>query len=60
MVLVCVTQQCAKLLHGQHSGSALVHAQVEEFHVITWEAKKEAIFEMPTGGAAKMRQVIAC
>ncbi len=31
-------------------------AQVEEFHVITWEAKKEQIFEMPTGGAAIMRQ----
>lgn len=29
--------------------------QVEEFYVITWEAKKEAIFEMPTGGAAQMR-----
>jgi hypothetical protein len=29
---------------------------VEEFHVITWEAKKEQIFEMPTGGAAIMRQ----
>ena len=24
--------------------------------VITWEAKKEQIFEMPTGGAAIMRQ----
>lgn len=24
--------------------------------MITWEAKKEAIFEMPTGGAAAMRQ----
>jgi len=31
-------------------------AQVEEFYVITWEAKKEQIFEMPTGGAAIMRQ----
>ena len=29
---------------------------MEEFHVITWEAKKEQIFEMPTGGAAIMRQ----
>ena len=38
------------------SGLSLGHIQVEEFHVITWEAKKEAIFEMPTGGAAKMRQ----
>jgi photosystem I subunit II len=24
--------------------------------VLTWEAKKEAIFEMPTGGAAIMRE----
>lgn len=31
-------------------------AQVEEFHVLTWESKKEQIFEMPTGGAAIMRQ----
>ena len=30
--------------------------QVEEFYVITWEAKKEQIFEMPTGGAAIMRK----
>jgi photosystem I subunit 2 len=29
---------------------------VEEFYVITWEAKKEQIFEMPTGGAAIMRK----
>ena len=28
---------------------------MEEFHVITWESKKEQIFEMPTGGAAIMR-----
>ncbi len=31
-------------------------AQVEEFYVITWEAKKEQIFELPTGGAAIMRK----
>ena len=30
-------------------------AQEEEFYVITWDAKKETIFEMPTGGAALMR-----
>jgi photosystem I subunit 2 len=30
--------------------------QVEEFYVITWDAKKEQIFEMPTGGAAIMRK----
>jgi hypothetical protein len=29
---------------------------VEEFYVITWDAKKEQIFEMPTGGAAIMRK----
>ena len=29
--------------------------QVEEFYVITWDAKKEQVFEMPTGGAAIMR-----
>lgn len=38
------------------AGGLLRQAQVEEFHVITWEAKKEQIFEMPTGGAAIMRQ----
>ena len=35
--------------------SALV--QEEEFYCITWEAKKEVVFELPTGGAAIMRQV---
>lgn len=30
-------------------------AQIEEFYVITWDAKKEQVFEMPTGGAAIMR-----
>lgn len=38
------------------AGGLLSQAQVEEFHVITWESKKEQIFEMPTGGAAIMRQ----
>jgi PsaD len=32
-------------------------AQEEEFYCITWEAKKEVVFELPTGGAAIMRQV---
>lgn len=31
--------------------------QEEEFYCITWEAKKEVVFELPTGGAAIMRQV---
>lgn len=40
----------------RRAGGLLRQAQVEEFHVITWESKKEQIFEMPTGGAAIMRQ----
>lgn len=29
---------------------------MEEFYVITWNSPKEQIFEMPTGGAAIMRE----
>jgi len=43
-------------IFGGSTGGLLRQAQVEEFHVITWESKKEQIFEMPTGGAAIMRQ----
>jgi len=43
-------------IFGGSTGGLLRKAQVEEFYVITWEAKKEQIFEMPTGGAAIMRQ----
>lgn len=42
-------------IFGGSTGGLLRKAQVEEFYVITWEAKKEQIFEMPTGGAAIMR-----
>ncbi|KVH91829.1 photosystem I reaction center subunit II, chloroplastic-like [Cynara cardunculus var. scolymus] len=38
------------------TGGLLRKAQVEEFYVITWESPKEQIFEMPTGGAAIMRE----
>lgn len=43
-------------IFGGSTGGLLRKAQLEEFYVITWEAKKEQIFEMPTGGAAIMRQ----
>lgn len=43
-------------IFGGSTGGLLRKAQVEEFYVITWEAKKESIFEMPTGGAAIMRK----
>ena len=41
---------------GGSTGGLLRKAQVEEFYVLTWTAKKEAIFEMPTGGAAVMNE----
>uniref|UniRef100_A0A7S2WZ52 Photosystem I reaction center subunit II, chloroplastic n=1 Tax=Chloropicon primus TaxID=1764295 RepID=A0A7S2WZ52_9CHLO len=43
-------------IFGGSTGGLLRKAQVEEFYVITWESKKEQIFEMPTGGAAIMRE----
>merc|ERR550537_1482481 len=43
-------------IFGGSTGGLLRKAQVEEFYVITWDAKKEQIFEMPTGGSALMRQ----
>merc|ERR1712046_367105 len=41
-------------IFGGSTGGLLRKAQVEEFYVITWDSKKEQIFEMPTGGAAIM------
>ncbi|GFZ08851.1 photosystem I subunit D-1 [Actinidia rufa] len=43
-------------IFGGSTGGLLRKAQVEEFYVITWDSPKEQIFEMPTGGAAIMRQ----
>merc|ERR1712039_550463 len=43
-------------IFGGSTGGLMRKAQVEEFYVITWESKKESIFEMPTGGSAIMRQ----
>eukprot|EP00898_Chlorokybus_atmophyticus_P007306 jgi/Chlat1/7577/Chrsp63S07066 len=43
-------------IFGGSTGGLLRKAQVEEFYAITWEGKQEAIFEMPTGGAAIMRK----
>lgn len=42
-------------IFGGSTGGLLRKAQTEEFYVMTWESKKEQIFEMPTGGAAIMR-----
>ncbi|OIW11168.1 hypothetical protein TanjilG_22975 [Lupinus angustifolius] len=43
-------------IFGGSTGGLLRKAQVEEFYVITWDSPKEQIFEMPTGGAAIMRE----
>ncbi|CAM8972380.1 unnamed protein product [Rhodiola kirilowii] len=43
-------------IFGGSTGGLLRKAQVEEFYVITWESPKEQVFEMPTGGAAIMRE----
>merc|ERR1712167_318526 len=43
-------------IFGGSTGGLLRKAQLEEFYVITWDSKKEQIFEMSTGGAAIMRQ----
>ena len=43
-------------IFGGSTGGLQRKAQVEEFYVITWDSPKEQIFEMPTGGAAIMRE----
>jgi photosystem I subunit II len=40
---------------GGSTGGWLRAAEVEEKYAITWTSLKEQIFEMPTGGAAMMR-----
>ena len=40
---------------GGSTGGWLRAAEVEEKYAITWNSTKEQIFEMPTGGAAIMR-----
>ncbi|BAZ03414.1 photosystem I reaction center subunit II PsaD [Calothrix sp. NIES-3974] len=43
-------------LFGGSTGGLLLKAQEEEKYAITWTSPKEQVFEMPTGGAAVMRQ----
>jgi len=43
-------------LFGGSTGGLLTKAQVEEKYAITWTSPKQQIFEMPTGGAAMMRE----
>nr|ARO90883.1 photosystem I reaction center subunit II [Corynoplastis japonica] len=40
---------------GGSTGGWLKAAEIEEKYAITWTSKAEVIFEMPTGGAAIMR-----
>ena len=43
-------------IFGGSTGGLLTKAQVEEKYAITWTSPKEQVFEMPTGGAAVMRE----
>jgi photosystem I subunit II len=43
-------------LFGGSTGGLLTKAEVEEKYAISWTSAKEQVFEMPTGGAAIMRQ----
>ncbi|MFB2938695.1 photosystem I reaction center subunit II PsaD [Aerosakkonemataceae cyanobacterium BLCC-F154] len=43
-------------LFGGCTGGLLSKAETEEKYAITWTSPKEQVFEMPTGGAAVMRE----
>jgi photosystem I subunit II len=43
-------------IFGGSTGGLLSKANEEEKYAITWTSPKEQVFEMPTGGAAVMRQ----
>jgi photosystem I subunit II len=43
-------------IFGGSTGGLLSKADEEEKYAITWTSTKEQVFEMPTGGAATMRQ----
>lgn len=43
-------------IFGGGTGGLLTKAEIEEKYAITWTSPKEQVFEMPTGGAAIMRQ----
>lgn len=43
-------------LFGGSTGGLLSKAETEEKYAITWTSPKEQVFEMPTRGAAVMRQ----
>ncbi len=43
-------------LYGGSTGGLLSKADVEEKYAITWTSPKEQVFEMPTAGAAVMRE----
>ncbi len=43
-------------LYAGSTGGLLTKAEVEEKYAITWTSPKEQVFEMPTAGAAVMRE----
>ncbi len=42
-------------IFGGSTGGLLSKAEEEEKYAITWTSSKDQVFEMPTGGAAKMQ-----
>ncbi|MBD6618810.1 Photosystem I reaction center subunit II [Komarekiella sp. 'clone 1'] len=42
-------------LYGGNTGGLLTKAKEEEKYAITWTSPKDQVFELPTGGAATMR-----
>ena len=51
-----LNQASSTSFFGGSTGGWLRAAQTEEKYAITWTAKDELIFEMPTGGSAKMQK----
>jgi photosystem I subunit 2 len=43
-------------IFGGNTGGLLSKAEEEEKYAITWTSPKEQVFELPTGGAAIMRE----
>ncbi|MBW4564432.1 MAG: photosystem I reaction center subunit II [Mojavia pulchra JT2-VF2] len=43
-------------IYAGNTGGLLAKANEEEKHAITWTSPKEQVFELPTGGAAVMKQ----
>jgi len=55
-ILMAETLSGQTPLYGGSTGGLLTKAKLEEKYAITWTSPKAQVFEMPTSGAATMRQ----